>query len=156
MLAGAESRAGGGERRQFNESLSDLPVLNLAEREALIWIASPVLGLRPVRALRSETWKVPNPEMLTLSPLFKAATMSSKIVFTIRSATLFWSSIFDEMESISSALVMKTPFPTMRKNVGPALYQQRPEQSIPTLTPQYCEPDAMSHGAAPLPAATPS
>ena len=59
--------------------------------------------------------------------------MSSKIVLTIRSATLFWSSIFDEMESISSALVMKTPFPH-RKNVGPGLYQEHPEQSIPTLT----------------------
>ena len=53
--------------------MSVLPALNFAAREAAISMLSPVLGLRPVRALRVDTEKVPNPEMLTLSPCFSAA-----------------------------------------------------------------------------------
>ena len=58
----------------MSESLSVLPALNFADLEAAIWMVSPVLGLRPARALRAETANVPKPEMFTLSPLRRAAT----------------------------------------------------------------------------------
>src|SRR5581483_11044369 len=70
---------------------------------------SPVLGLRPVRALRAETANVPKPEMLTLSPLRRAPTMSSKTVFTARSACPFGRSSLLATDSIRSAFVMTPP-----------------------------------------------
>ena len=57
----------------FSESLSCLPGLNFAERLAEIWIDSPVLGFRPVRAWRSDTEKVPKPEMFTRCPAFRGS-----------------------------------------------------------------------------------
>ena len=64
--------AGAPSNPSFSESLSCLPGLNFAERLAEIWIDSPVLGLRPVRAWRSETEKVPKPEMFTRSPCLQS------------------------------------------------------------------------------------
>src|SRR4029434_737091 len=53
------------------EAASSLPGRNRATRRALIWIVSPVCGLRPTRAFRLETEKVPNPTSATLSPFLR-------------------------------------------------------------------------------------
>src|SRR5881396_866178 len=65
----ARARPAGPRACQLSWSLSVLPALNFADLEAAIWMVSPVLGLRPARALRAETANVPKPEMFTLSPL---------------------------------------------------------------------------------------
>jgi len=55
------------------------PGVNLGFLEAAIWMVSPVLGFRPSRAFLSETLKIPNPVMLTLSPdLMTLVTSSTK------------------------------------------------------------------------------
>ena len=48
-----------------------LPGLNFGILADLILIVAPVRGLRPVRAARLPTWKVPNPTSVTLPPLFE-------------------------------------------------------------------------------------
>src|SRR5262249_46062411 len=104
-------------------SFSVLPALNLADFDAGISMASPVLGLRPVRALRSETWKVPKPESVTLSPFRSAATMSSNTAFTTRSACPLGRSAVLASDSMRSALVMGQPISnrgrwlSMRKDI---------------------------------------
>ena len=55
-------------------SLSVFPALNLGDLEALILIALPVAGLRPLRAARLVTAKVPKPVQVTLSDTRKATT----------------------------------------------------------------------------------
>jgi len=45
--------------------------------EAAILMVSPVFGLRPVRAARSRTWKVPKPTRVTASPSFSALVMAA-------------------------------------------------------------------------------
>jgi hypothetical protein len=73
-------------------------------------MASPVLGFLPVRPLRSEIEKVPNPETFILSPFFKAATISSRNPLTISSAFCRGISARLANESIKSALVITLPF----------------------------------------------
>ena len=53
------------------------PALNFATFFALILMAAPVCGLRPVRAALLETEKVPNPTRVTLSPFFNVFAMVS-------------------------------------------------------------------------------
>ena len=50
-------------------SLNALDAEKVGFLEALMWMASPVLGLRPMRSLRSDSLKVPNPNMEILRPL---------------------------------------------------------------------------------------
>src|SRR5215470_273438 len=69
----------------------------------------PVLGLRPVRALRVDTENVPKPEMFTLSPWLSAAVISSNIVLTARSAMARGRSTLLATDSMSSALVIPPP-----------------------------------------------
>ena len=59
----ARYRAGGANNplTQLTESFSALPALKVGTLAALIWIGWPVCGLRPVRAARSFTEKVPTP-----------------------------------------------------------------------------------------------
>ena len=75
---------------------------------------SPVFGLRPVRALRVDTENVPNPEMFTLSPCFKAATMSSNSVLTARSAVARGKSTLLATDSIKLSFRHCDPFPTVK------------------------------------------
>lgn len=49
-------------------SLNAFPAVNFGLFDALIWISSPVLGLRPSRAARSVNLKVPNPTMEIFLP----------------------------------------------------------------------------------------
>ena len=58
-------------------SFSVFPALNVGEVDADIETASPVLGLRPVRAGRLLVPKVPNPGSRTSSPSASASPMMS-------------------------------------------------------------------------------
>jgi hypothetical protein len=55
---------------QFNASFNALPGRNLGTLAALILIAVPVRGLRPVRAARRPTANVPKPTKETEPPFF--------------------------------------------------------------------------------------
>src|SRR3990167_1929920 len=88
-------------------------------------MASPVLGFLPVLALRWETEKVPNPEMLTFSPLFKAAMMSSNTPLTISSALSFEISVLLATESTRSAFVMTSCLPAERNRRAKYVYNHR-------------------------------
>src|SRR5215469_4915759 len=57
--------------------LSSTPGVNLATRRAAILMTPPVWGLRPLRALRCETEKVPKPTRVTRSPFFSALVTAS-------------------------------------------------------------------------------
>ena len=50
------------------------PALNLGTFLALIFMVAPVCGLRPLRAARAVTEKVPKPTKVTVSPFFKVDT----------------------------------------------------------------------------------
>src|SRR5690606_32056753 len=51
----------------------------LMTRRGLMAAGSPVLGLRPMRARFSRTWKTPNPDSLTVSPCSRASTIRSRV-----------------------------------------------------------------------------
>jgi hypothetical protein len=59
--------------------------LNLATFFAGTRTASPVIGFRPMRALRVWTEKVPNPRSSTRSPRLKAAAIECRISSKISS-----------------------------------------------------------------------
>src|ERR1700685_3809930 len=67
---------------------------------------SPVLGLRPMRALRWRVRKLPKPRISILSPARKDRTTLSKIASTITSLSLRVSSAKRETSSIKSAFVI--------------------------------------------------
>src|SRR5271157_1746488 len=98
--------AGAAPTPSLSESFNCLPGLNLADRLADISIDSPVFGLRPVRACRSETENVPKPEMFTRSPWRSAAMTSSSTMLIARSASALLSGSLFDNASISSALVI--------------------------------------------------
>src|SRR5271155_3804148 len=101
-----EDEAGAAPTPSLSESFNCLPGLNFADRLAEISIDSPVFGLRPVRACRSDTENVPKPEMFTRSPWRSAAITSSSTMLIARSASaLLRGSLFDNA-SMSSALVI--------------------------------------------------
>src|SRR5271166_5299533 len=52
-------------------SLSSFAGRNATFLLALIWICSPVAGLRPIRAARERTCRIPRPAMRTRSPIFR-------------------------------------------------------------------------------------
>ena len=54
-----------------------MPALKRATFLALIFIVAPVCGLRPVRAARLDTEKVPKPTNVTLPPPFKVFVTAS-------------------------------------------------------------------------------
>ena len=56
-----------------------MPGRNLGTLAALILIAAPVRGLRPVRAARLLTAKVPNPTNETVSPFLSVFLTASTI-----------------------------------------------------------------------------
>src|SRR5208337_1263726 len=98
--------AGAAPTPSLSESFNCLPGLNFADLLAAISIDSPVFGLRPVRACRSDTENVPKPEMFTRSPWRSAAMTSSSTMLIARSASaLLRGSLFDNA-SMSSALVI--------------------------------------------------
>src|SRR3546814_3021533 len=72
---------------QFTASFSALPALKAGFFAAAIWISSPVRGLRPVRAARARTSKVPKPIRLTLSPAFRAPVIEPTTASSARPAS---------------------------------------------------------------------
>ena len=70
-------------------SRSDFAAWNEGTVEAAISMDSPVRGLRPCRASRCFTERVPKPEMLTDSPLARASEMVSSTALTATSASAF-------------------------------------------------------------------
>src|SRR5690606_6099854 len=91
---------------QFTASRRPLPGLKPGRRAAAICRVAPVCGLRPSRAARSLTAKVPKPTRETLSPSRRAAVMVSVRASSARAAVDFGRSAEAAMASISSALFM--------------------------------------------------
>lgn len=68
-------------------AFSVAPALNAGTLDALIFSASPVLGLRPVRAARLRTSKLPKPIKAILSPFFKVLRIISSSAASLCSAS---------------------------------------------------------------------
>src|SRR6516225_1791325 len=98
-----------GGRRQFSESRSPLPGLNLACFDAAILIFSPVRGFRPSEAAREDTENVPKPTSRTSSPPFSASAIASNTASTALLASVFLSSVLPATESTSSFLFTGSP-----------------------------------------------
>jgi len=69
------------------KSFNVLLATNLGAFEAFIFMASPVLGLRPIRAFLLDTLNVPNPAMVIGCPFFMALGMQENIEFTASCAS---------------------------------------------------------------------
>lgn len=96
--------------RQFSRSRSALPALNAATRDAAISIASPVCGLRPVRAPRSRTSNVPNPGTATGSPAARPAATASSTASTASPAAERLNPVLSATAATSSLLfIFRTP-----------------------------------------------
>ena len=67
-------------------------------------MTSPVCGLRPLRAARLRTEKVPNPTKVTTSPFLRAFVTALVILSTARLAVAFVMSAVEATASIKSAL----------------------------------------------------
>src|SRR5438105_1761459 len=72
----------------YIESLSALPHLKPTVFDALILIASPVCGLRPVRALRSRTENDPKPTSATFLSFLRPDSIPSRTTPSARSAAV--------------------------------------------------------------------
>ena len=70
-------------------SFKPLPALNAGDLEAAIVIVLPFCGLRPSRAARSRTSKVPKPITCTLPPAANSSATVSNTAFTAFSASFF-------------------------------------------------------------------
>ena len=91
-------------RYSFDASLKALPAVNFTVLAAAILMASPVFGLRPVRAARLPEPNVPKPINCTLSPLVTALMMASMDVFNTLSAEALEISASFAIFSTNSAL----------------------------------------------------
>src|SRR5262245_37108506 len=69
-------------------NLSSLPTLKNGTRFAATDTRTPLLGLRPCRARRCFTTKLPKPRISIRSPWASASTMESKIALMITSESL--------------------------------------------------------------------
>src|SRR5690606_36468915 len=74
LIAGGRRRL---QRPLFRASLSSLPALRRTFLLALIVIVAPVAGLRPLRAARLLTEKLPNPGTWMRSPFLSAFEIAS-------------------------------------------------------------------------------
>src|SRR5690554_541899 len=96
--------------RYLTASFRALPALKPGTLEAAILISAPVCGLRPVRAARSFTEKVPKPIRVTWSPFFRAPVMELVIASNARPAAALEISADSAIASISSDLFTLNPF----------------------------------------------
>src|SRR3546814_15262720 len=87
-------------------SFRPLPGLNFGCTLALIFIGSPVRGLRPVEAFRFVTEKVPNPTRRTSSPRFNAPEIVSKTDSTALPASVRLRPVASATEPLSSCLLL--------------------------------------------------
>src|SRR5674476_826451 len=90
----------------FTAVLRVAPALNAGALEALILRAAPVAGLRPLRAARFLTSKVPKPTRATLSPFFKVAVMMSISAPLVLSASTFVLFVLVDSAAINSERFM--------------------------------------------------
>src|SRR5438067_5984390 len=89
---------------QFSASFRAFPGRNLGTLAALILIAAPVRGLRPLRAARLPTAKVPNPTSDTAPPFLSVVFTAPIIDSSARVAAALEISACLAMCSISSVL----------------------------------------------------
>ena len=90
-------------------SFKPLPALNAGDLEAAIVIVLPFCGLRPSRAARSRTSKVPKPITCTLPPAANSSATVSNTAFTAFSASFFVNSVFCATLAINYVLFMTEP-----------------------------------------------
>src|SRR5487761_1945909 len=83
---------------------------------ALIWIVSPVNGLRPLRALRSTFLNLPKSLIITSSPLARLRVIASKTISTACAASFLLSLKCRVNEAMNWALFIKFPL-YLRVNV---------------------------------------
>src|SRR3546814_12352835 len=79
---------------------------DVCSSDLLIFIGSPVRGLRPVEAFRFVTEKVPNPTRRTSSPRFNAPEIVSKTDSTALPASVRLRPVASTPETIISCLFM--------------------------------------------------
>ncbi|CAI8889136.1 hypothetical protein EMIT0P12_30602 [Pseudomonas sp. IT-P12] len=92
-------------------SFSALPALKPGFLAAAISSVLPVCGLRPMRAGRSVTEKVPKPTRTTESPALRAPVTDSITASSARPAAAFGISADAAIASISSDLfTLKSPY----------------------------------------------
>jgi len=94
----------------FSDAFSVPPALNTGTLAALICRDSPFLGLRPMRAARSRTSKVPNPDNLIFLPFFRVLLMTSISAATLRSASTLLQPTLSANASMSSFLFIISPW----------------------------------------------
>ena len=94
----------------FTAAFKVAPAENFGDLDAAILIASPVAGLRPLRAARLETENVPNPVMATVSPFFRRSVIMAMSVFTASLVMAADNSVRFESSAISSPFFIKTPW----------------------------------------------
>src|SRR5271165_1517118 len=82
---------------------------NLATRRAAILRTPPVCGLRPLRALRCRTEKVPNPTNVTRSPFFRALVTESTMTSMAAAALVLVIPVEAAIFSTRSVLFIVTP-----------------------------------------------
>src|SRR6266571_7712797 len=85
------------------------PAENFGDFDAAILIAAPVDGLRPLRAARLATEKVPKPVIPTVSPFFRRSVMISMMVFTALFAAAPDNSVRFANSAISSPFFITNP-----------------------------------------------
>jgi len=100
---GRDALAGAG-LTSFTALDSAVPALKRATFLAAILISLPVCGLRPVRAERSLTLKVPKPMSCTLSPRAKASESTSNVALSRSAVADLLALALVAMDSMSSAL----------------------------------------------------
>ena len=93
----------------FTVSFSVFPALNVVDVDADIETASPVLGLRPVRAGRLLVPKVPNPGSRTSSPSASASPMMANTPSTASLAAPLLTPVRAAKRSAISVLFMCSP-----------------------------------------------
>jgi hypothetical protein len=92
---------------QFKASFRPLPGRNFGTLAFLILIAAPVRGLRPVRAARFPTAKVPKPTKETVPPFFRVVRTAPMVASRARPAAALDKSACLAMCSINSVLFTK-------------------------------------------------
>ncbi|BAM61482.1 DNA-binding protein HU [Streptococcus dysgalactiae subsp. equisimilis RE378] len=86
-------------------SLRALPALKAGTFEAAISISAPVCGLRPLRAARSRTSKLPKPINCTFSPSARKASIAENTASTAAAESFFVSSVASATFAIKSCLL---------------------------------------------------
>ena len=94
-------------KNYFTASFKALPALNAGTLLAGISISLPVWGLRPLRAARSRTSKLPNPINCTFSPLESDDWIDSNTASTAKPASFLVKSACSATALIKSVLFFR-------------------------------------------------